>query len=158
MRQSIGHSGAALKIKAFDFSHTAIFVFQSEVQAESIVERADAHEFPFSYPISKSQVLLGEDPHTCRRAHPCQNGGCTQDEVLNVRQGVDLGSSGARGDVFIRDGDQGGKLFKVYEDMEEGKHWIDANMAELQKIQLDTDAVKAIIAATHAEVGKPFRA
>ena len=53
VRQTIGHSGAAPKIKTFDFSRKAIFVFQSEAQAESFVERADAHEFPFVCPLSK---------------------------------------------------------------------------------------------------------
>ena len=42
IKQQIGHSGAPTKIKVYDFSRKAMFMFQSEAHAEAFVERADA--------------------------------------------------------------------------------------------------------------------
>ena len=158
VRQIVGHSGAQPKIKTYDFSRKAIFLFQSDAQAESFVERADSHEFPFTCPISKTNVALRVklDVPAEDRTH-AKTIGILWNQILKTKQGLDLGSNGARGDVFIRDGDRGVKLFKVHEDYKEGKHRIDANLEELQKLGLDGDAVTAIITSTHAETGKPFR-
>ena len=118
VRQSIGHSGAPPKIKVFDFSRKAMFVFQSEAQAESFVTRADSHDFPFTCPISNTKVALrvklyvpAED-----RTH-AKTVGALRNQILKTRANLDLGSNGARGDVFIRDGERGVKLFKVHEDI-----------------------------------------
>jgi hypothetical protein len=158
VRQTIGHSGAAPKIKAFDFSRKAMFVFQTEAQAESFVERADAHEFPFACPISKANVSLRVKLHIPgeERTH-AKTIGALRNHILSKRNGIDLGSNGSRGDVFVRDGDRGGKLFKVHEIMQDGKHKIDPNFVELGKIGLNEEEVKGIIAAVYAELDKPFR-
>ena len=48
--------------------------------------------------------------------------------------------------------------FKEHENMQDGKHKIDPILGELQRFGIDEDTVKNIIAATYAEVEKPFRA
>ena len=55
VRHTIGHSGAAPKIKVYDFSKKVMFVFQSEAQAESFVERAEAHELPLKCPFQRNR-------------------------------------------------------------------------------------------------------
>ena len=151
VRQSIRHSGSPPKIKVLDFSRKAIFVFQSEAQAQSFVERADAHDFPFTCPISKAQVALRMKLHIPAedRTH-AKTVGALQNQITKVRQGLDLGSNGARGDVFIRNGDVGAKLFKVQEEMDNGRHKIEAHFNDLQKIGIDAETARNIIAATHA--------
>ena len=158
VRQTIGHSGAAPKIKTFDFSRKAIFVFQTEAQAESFVERADAHDFPFICPISQATVSLRLKLHVPseERTH-AKTIGALRNQILAKRSGLDLGSNGSRGDVFVRYGDRGGKLFKVHEIFQDGKHKIDPNFVELGKIGLNEEEVKGIIASVYAELDKPFR-
>ena len=133
VKQTVSHSGAPPKIKAFDFSRKAIFVFQSEAQAQSFVERAEAHEFPFKCPLSQKQVTLRLKIHIPaeERTH-AKTIGALRNQILKIQQDLDLGSNGARGDVFVRSGDQGTKLFKVHENTRDGKHEIDAMLAELQ--------------------------
>jgi hypothetical protein len=145
--------------RRFGFSRKALFVFQLEAQAESFVERADAHEFPFVCPLSKNEVSLRVKLHvpSGERTH-AKTIGALRNQILIKRSGLDLGSNGGRGDVFVRDGERGVKLFNVCEIMQDGKHKIDPNFVELQNLGLDQDAVKKIIAAVYAEVDKPFRA
>jgi hypothetical protein len=157
IRQKIGLTMAQPKIKAFDFSRKAMFVFQTEAQAESFVEKADTQEFPFTCPISGTVVELRLKLHVPseERTH-AKTIGALRNEIIKIRSGLDLGSNGSRGDVFVRDGERGGKLFHVHETIHEGQHQIDPNLQELGKIGLSEQEAKGIIASVHAELSKPF--
>ena len=158
VRHTIGHSGAAPKIKVYDFSKKVMFVFQSEAQAESFVERAEAHEMPFTCPISKEQVSLRVKIHIPaeERTH-AKTVGALQNQIKKVRGDLDLASNGGRGDVFTRDGENGVKIFKVLEQIDNGIHKIVPNSEGLQKLGFDVQSINAIIAATHLEAQTPFR-
>ena len=48
--------------------------------------------------------------------------GALRNRILEKRRDLDLGSNGIRGEVFVRDGELGVKLFKVQKIMKDGKH------------------------------------
>ena len=59
--------------------------------------------------------------------------------------------------MFGRDGEQGAKIFKVCEILQDGKHTIIPNLEELAKIGFAEEEVKNIIASVYAELDQPFR-
>ena len=51
--------------------------------------------------------------------------------IKRMRMNYDHGS---RGDVFVRQGERGAKLFKAHETMQEGKHNIEPNLGESERL------------------------
>ena len=158
VRQKIGHVGCQPKIKVFDFSRKVSFIFQSEAQAMSFAERAEAHELPVTCPITSENVNLRLKIHVPaeERTHS-KTVGALRNQILLVKKELDLGSNGARGDVFIRNGEQGLKIFKVLAEAQEGKHKIEPHWAALQQSAFSKEDVESIISATYAAVQQPIR-
>ena len=158
IKQKIGHTGAPPNIKVYDFSRKAMFIFQSEAHAETFVERAGAIDIPFECPISKEKVSLRLKLHVPgdERTH-AKTIGALRNRILEKRGDLDLGSNGFRGEVFVRDGELGVKLFKVQEVMHDGMHKIEANLTPLATLGIDEGAVNNIIKSAYADVANPFR-
>ena len=122
------------------------------------MERADAIEIPFECPVSKEKVSLRMNLHVPgdERTH-AKTIGALRNRILEKRRDLDLGSNGIRGEVFVRDGELGVKLFKVQEILKDGKHTIEANLAPLVTLGVDEGAVTSIITSVYADVANPFR-
>ena len=68
-----------------------------------------------------------------------------------------MGSNGARGDIFIRSGEKGTNIFKVFEEKVEGAHKIEPLMEPLASLGFDETAVRDIIATARAELMQKWR-
>ena len=70
---------------------------------------------------------------------------------------LDLGSTGCRGDIFVRDGEKGPRIFKVQPEIIDSLHRITLELEALLALGFGQEAVDSIIATTYLQLERPSR-